>query len=111
MDTFKRQDNDILKKICFENRCEIAIVSNNLSNEFQPLDLTINKAAEGFIQNQCNGWFSNQVAHQLKSGKDPANIEISSKLSDLKPLHPGWIVNLLNDMQGECETIVKGFKE
>ena len=63
MDTFKRQDNDILKKICFENRCEIAIVSNNLSNEFQPLDLTINKAAEGFIQNQCNGWFSNQVAH------------------------------------------------
>ena len=43
MDTFKRQDNDILKKICFENRCEIAIVSNNLSNEFQPLNLTINK--------------------------------------------------------------------
>ena len=111
MDTFKGQDNDILKKLCSENRCEIVIVPHNLTNKFQPLDLTVNKAAKAFIQNQYNDWFSNQVAHQLKSGKDPANIKISSKLSDLKPLHASWIVNLHNHMQGECETIVKGFKE
>ena len=55
--------------------------------------------------------FSNQVAHHLKSGKDSATINISSKLSDLKPRHAGWIVNLHNHMQGECKTIVKGFKE
>ena len=38
-------------------------------------------------------------------------IFIVSKLPDLKTLHAGWIVNLHNHMQGECETIVKGFKE
>ena len=38
-------------------------------------------------------------------------IFIGSKLPDLKTLHAGWIVNLHNHMQGECETIVKGFKE
>ena len=47
----------------------------------------------------------------IKSGKDQANIKILSKLSDLKTLHAGLIVNLHNHMQGECETIVKGFKE
>ena len=29
----------------------------------------------------------------------------------MKTLHAGWIVNLHKHMQGECETIVKGFKE
>ena len=110
MDTSKGQDNDILKKFCSENSCEIVILPHNLTNKFQPLALTINKATKIFIQNQYNDWFSNQVAHQLKSVKYPINIKIS-KLSDLKSLHAGWIVNLHNHMQGEWETIVKGFSE
>ena len=108
MDIFKGQGNDILKKLCSGNRCEIEIVPHNLTNKFQPLDLTINNAAKAFIQNHYNDWLSNQVAHQLKRGKDQANIKISSKLSDLKRLHAGWIVNLQNRMQGECKTIVMG---
>ena len=37
----------------------------------QPKDLTVNKAAKAFIQNQYNDWFSDQVARQLKRGNDP----------------------------------------
>ena len=77
MDTFKGQDNDILRKLCSENRCEIVIVPHNLTNKFQLLDLTFNKVAKAIIQNRHHDWFSNQVAHQLKSGKDPANIKMS----------------------------------
>ena len=110
MGTFKGQDNDILKTLCSKNICEIVIVPHNLTNESQVLDLTVNKAARAFIQNQYNDWFTKQVAHQFKSGKHPAIIKILSKLSDLEPLHAGWIVNLHNHMQ-ECETVVKGFKE
>ena len=111
MDTFKGQDNDILKKFCSKNRCEVVIVPHNLTNKFQPLDLTVNKAAKTFIQNQYNEWFSDQVARQLKSGKDPTDIKVSSKLSDLKPLHASWIVDLYKHMQGEDELILKGFKD
>jgi len=32
-------------------------------------------------------------------------------LSDLKPLHAGWIVNLFNHIQEEAELIEKGFSE
>ena len=111
MDTFKGQDNDILKEFCSKNRCEVVIVPHNLTNKFQPLDLTVNKAAKAFIQNQYNSWFSDQVARQLKSGKDPTDIKVSSKLSDLKPLHASWRVDLYKHMQGEDELILKGFKE
>ena len=111
MDTFKGQDNDILKEFCSKNRCEVVIVPHNLTNKFQPLDLTVNKATKAFIQNQYNDWFSDQVARQLKSGKDPTDIKVSSKLSDLKPLHASWIVDLYKHMQGDDELILKGFKE
>ena len=66
---------------------------HNLRKKFQSLDLTVNKAANAFIQIQYNDWFSNQIVHQLKSGKDPANVKVSSKLSDLKALHTGVTVN------------------
>ena len=49
MDTFKGQDNDILKKFCSKNRQEIVIVPRNLTDKFQPLDLPVNKAAKAFI--------------------------------------------------------------
>ena len=111
MNNFKGQDNDILKEFCAKNRCEVVVVPHNLTNKFQPLDLTVNKAAKTFIQNQYNDWFSDQVARQLKSGKDPTDIKVSSKLSDLKPLHASWIVDLYKHMQGEDELILKGFKE
>ena len=35
MDNFKGQDNDILKKLCAENNCDVVIVLHNLTNKFQ----------------------------------------------------------------------------
>ena len=52
VDTFKGQDNDKLKKLCAENNCDVVIVPQNL--EFQPLDLSVNKATKSFIQNKYN---------------------------------------------------------
>ena len=52
MDTFKGQDNDTLKKLCPENNCDVVIVPHNPINKFQPLDLSVNNAAESFIQSK-----------------------------------------------------------
>lgn len=109
MDTFKGQDNDVLKELCSDNNCKVVIVPHNLTNKFQPLDISVNKAAKAFIQNRYNEWFSNQVSIQLKKGTDPADVKVSSKLSDLKPLHASWIVDLYKHMSKEPEMIVNGF--
>ena len=55
-------------------------------NKFQPLDLSVNKAAKAFIQNKYNEWFAGQVSMQLRDGIDPIDVKISSKISDLKTI-------------------------
>ena len=107
MDTFKGQDNDTLKRLCTENSCDVVIVPHNLTNNFQPLDLSINKAAKSFIQNKYNDWFADQVFTQLQNGKDPTDVKISSKLSDLKSIHSRWIVDWYNHAIKEKEMIVR----
>ena len=46
MDTFKGQENDRLRELCLENNCEVVIVPHNLTNKFQPLDISVNEAAK-----------------------------------------------------------------
>ena len=96
MDTFKGQDNDTLKKLCAANNYDVVIVRYNLTYNFQSLDLSVNKAAKSFIQIKYNDWFVDHVFTQLENAKDPTDINISSKLSDLKPIQARWIVDWYN---------------
>ena len=109
MGTFKGQDNDTLKELCSENNCEIVITPHNLTNNFQPLDISVNKAAKVFLQNQYNYWFLTEVSVQLKKGIDPVHLKIISKLFNLKPLHASWIVDLYKHLSDNQEVIINGF--
>ena len=102
MDTFKGQDNDKLKKLCAENNCDDVIVTHNLTNKFQALYLSVNKAAKSFIQSKYSDWFADKVFTQLQNVTDPTNVKISFKLLDLKPMHVRQIVDW-------CEMIVRWF--
>ena len=81
---------------CAANNCDVVIVPYNLTNNFQPLDLSVNKAAKSFTQIKYNDWFVDHVFTQLENAKDPTDIKISSKLSDLKPIQARWIVDWYN---------------
>ena len=87
MDTFKGQDNEEIKSLCFKNNCELVIVPHNLTNKFQSLDLTINQKAKKFVSNQFNKWCAERVSRQLTNGKSLRDVEVSLKLRNLKPLH------------------------
>ena len=54
MDTFKGQENDIVLDLCKKHFCQVVIVPHNLTNKFQPLDITVNKPAKSFISNLYN---------------------------------------------------------
>ena len=107
IDTFKRQDNDTLKKLCAENNCEVVIVPHNFTNKSKPLDLSVNKTSKSFIK--YNDWFADQV-FTLQNGKYPTDVKTSSKLSNLKPIHARWIVDWYNHVIKEKEMIARGFK-
>ena len=65
MDTFKGQENDIVLDLCKKHFCHVVIVPHNLTNKFQPLDITVNKPAKFFISNLYNEWFVAQVTKQI----------------------------------------------
>ena len=75
MDTFKGQDNEAIKSLCLENNSELDIVPHNLTNKFQPLDLTINQKAMKFISNQLKKWYAERASRQLTNGKSPGRCQ------------------------------------
>ena len=77
MDTFKGQDNEEVAKLCRENNCVLIIVSHNLTNKFQLLDITFNKPAKSFIKEKYNICYTEQLQEQRNEGKDPADVEVS----------------------------------
>ena len=76
METFKGQGNDEVAKLCGKNNCVLIIVPHNLTNKFQPLDITVNKPAKSFIKDKYNMWYTEQVAKQLNEGKTPVDVEV-----------------------------------
>ena len=56
-----------------------------------------------------NEWFSNEVATQLNRGVGRTEVKITSKLSDPKPLHASWILDLYEYLKKETGMIIKGF--
>ena len=109
MDTFKGQDNEGMKRLYLKNNCELVIVPHNLKNKFQPLDISINQSAKKFISNKFNAWYADRVSKQLSNGVAPGDVKVSLKLSDLKPLHARWIVEIYNHLKCQNDFIIKSF--
>ena len=54
--------------------------------------------------------YTEQVTKQLEKGNDPADVEVSSNLSQIKPLHAKWISEMYKYLQGHNDLIINGFK-
>ena len=78
----------------------IAIVSvpANMTHLFQPLDLTINGEAKGFMKDKFTAWYSNEVKQQIELGGDSTDVNVDLRLTVLKPLHAIWLVDLYNHL-------------
>ena len=76
--------------------CELIIVPHKLTNKFQPLDISINQKAKKFVSHIFNTWYADRVSDQLRRGVAPGDVKVSMKLSDFKPLHARWIVEMFD---------------
>ena len=79
-----------------ENRIKYVKVPANMTNLFQPLDLTINRSPKAFMKKKFTEWYSLEVMKQHDSGKSAEEIEVKLLLSKLKPLHASWVIELYN---------------
>ena len=60
-----------------ENYVFLVRVPPNMTNLFQPLDLTVNSAAKAFIKRYFTEWYSQEIWKELESGKELNDIDIS----------------------------------
>ena len=89
MDVFKGQVTKQVKDLLNENNIKLQKVPANLTDLFQPLDVQggPNGHAKRFMKNKFTLWYADQIKCELDKGKKIEEIDISMKLSVLKPLH------------------------
>ena len=98
VDVFRGQMTAPVLKLLKKNHILLIKVPNNMTNLFQPLDLTVNSLAKAFMKEKFAQWFASQIRQGLDSNKDIEDIEIKTPLSVLKPLHAQWLIDLYNEL-------------
>ena len=63
--------------------CEVVIVPHNLTNKFQPLDISGNKAAKSFVSEKYNTWIANEVSNQKFVDYPCVKLKLLSNLEQL----------------------------
>lgn len=114
MDVFKGQTTESVRDLLKENNIILEKVPANLTYLFQPLDVQggPNGYVKHYMKNKFMIWYADQVSRALDAGQDINQIEISMKLSVVKPLHAKWLIEMFNHMTSSEGRIVclKGWK-
>ena len=109
-DAFNGQMTDVVKQKLDSLSIEMVQVPANMTHFFQPLDLTVNRAAKQLTKKK-KAFVT--YSKQLEAGNQLEDIEVDLRLSVLKPLHAQWLVDVYNYFSTEegREIILKGWKK
>ena len=103
-----------VRELLNENHILLEKVPANLTYLFQPLDVQggPNGYVKRFMKKMFTLWYSDQVIRALDEGKDIKDVEISLKLSIVKPLHAKWLIEMYNHMTSSegRDICLKGWK-
>ena len=113
MDVFRGQTTSNIRNLLASNDIYFTKVPANMTNIYQPLDLTVNGYAKAFMKKKFTEWFATQISEALESGKAPEDIDITLNLSTLKPLQAKWIIELYDEMTSDSgkNVILKGWEK
>ena len=73
---FKGQITDKVTKFIEENNCVIVHVPNNMTDQFQPLDLNVNGHVKEFLMGKFECWYTQQITNQLEGGSSVYNVQV-----------------------------------
>ena len=109
-DVIKGQKTERVQHLIADNNCVCVFVPANMTNYFQPLDLTVNGPAKQFLKGKFQEWYAREIAKQVDKGIDVYSIHVNTKLSVMKPIHAHWLVGLCDHLQNKPEVIRKKFE-
>ena len=109
LDVFRGQTTSAVTELLHENNILVTKVPANMTNLYQPLDLTVNGYAKSFLKRKFTEWYASKIKNALDDGKDPENIDVPLQLTILKPLHASWIIQMTSE-EGS-RVILKGWEK
>ncbi|MEO0687884.1 MAG: hypothetical protein AAFY76_23225 [Cyanobacteria bacterium J06649_11] len=109
-DVFKAQWTDKVKDLVEKHHGKMVPVPRNMTNYFQPLDLTVNRSCKSFLRDQAQTWYAEQVQAQIANGIAPENVSVDLKISILKPLHAKWVTKYYDHIRTRKEIIINGWR-
>ena len=101
-DVSKGQITNKVTKFIEENNCAIVHVPNNMTDQFQPLDLNVNCHAKEFLNGKFEFWYSEGRKLCLRRS-------ISIETSVIKSTHAKWLLGIYDHLRNSSDTIIKGF--
>ena len=111
-DVFRGQTTADVSNLLTENKILCEYVPNNMTDVYQPLDLTVNKWVKNKIMNRFNNWYRIELNSELDSGKSLDEVNIKFQLSKMKPLHAGWLIETYNELSSDegKQVIISGWR-
>ena len=112
-DVFKGQTTEKVKQKLTSLQIQLVTIPPNMTNFFQPLDITVNGVAKKFMRKKFTTYYASVVKQQLDSGRKIDEVDIDLRLTVIKPLHAQWLVDLFNFLTSTkgTEVILKGWKK
>ena len=83
-DVFKGQWTDKVKSLIEKHPGKVVPVPHNMTNYFQPLDLTVDQSCESFLRDKVQIWYAEQVQAQIFKGIAPESVSVDLKISILR---------------------------
>lgn len=59
-----------------KNNSELIIVSQKLTNKFEPLDISVNQSTKKVISNKFNSWYADRVSSHLPTGIATGDVKV-----------------------------------
>ena len=85
------------------------LIPPNCTDRLQPLDLSVNKSAKSFLQNEFQTWYAKQVCSHLQGQSENESIDL--RLSIVKPLAAEWMKSCYDYIKSKPTIIQNGFRE
>ena len=85
-------------------------VPHNMTNYFQPLDLTVNRSCKSFLRDKAQIWYAEQVQAQISKGIAPESVSVDLKISILKPIHAKWVTQYYDHIHTNEDIVKNGWR-
>lgn len=97
IDNFKGQVTESVTARLEECNIHTCLLPANTTDQLQPMDLSVNKAAKDFLRDKFQNWYAEQITEQLGE-EDIESVELQPvplTLSVLKEIEAKWLVEML----------------